>query len=344
VLLAAAQSGGPAPYKDSRGRTLEYNGPGREEPEPGGLEEIRIGYYGPDDPGHPSGGTLWAGARLAVEEANRDGGFKGLPFRLVPRWTDDPWRTGASAVVKMAYADRVWAIIGGIDGATTHLAEQVVVKARLTLVDPASTDQTVNYASVPWMFSCLPSGAAYADAMAAEVRGKSFALFSATDHDSRALAAELLTILRRDGSIPKRRIEFQPGARDAARMAEETVEATAVLVAGAADMAALARQLRSRLPRIALLAGPEAGRAVFREQAGAAAEGVRYPTAGGPERADFPDYTAQSAYDATRTVIAAIRAAGLNRVRIRDVIAALPRWDSSGRDTRPVRMIAIQRH
>jgi hypothetical protein len=41
------------------------------------------------------------------------------------------------------YEDKVWAIIGGIDGATTHLAEQVAAKAQLTLVNPVATDRSI---------------------------------------------------------------------------------------------------------------------------------------------------------------------------------------------------------
>ena len=72
-------------------------------------------------------------------------------------------------VVEMAYNDRVWAIIGSIDGVATHVAEQVVTKALLPLIDPGSTDRTVNAAMVPWMFSCLPGDPAIADALAPQL-------------------------------------------------------------------------------------------------------------------------------------------------------------------------------
>ena len=104
------------PYKDAREFPSQYEGPGREEPEPEGLTEVRIGFFGPADASHPEGGAIWQGAARAIEEANRAGGYRGLPYRLVSRWSDNPWRAGAAHVVRMAYEDRVWAIIGGIDG------------------------------------------------------------------------------------------------------------------------------------------------------------------------------------------------------------------------------------
>ena len=137
------------PYFDARKNESAYNGPGREDPEPAGLTEVRIGYFGPGNPGHPQGGDIWQAVNMAIEEANAQGGYHGLPFRLVQAWAENPWSNGAGLVVRMAYVDKVWAIIGGIDGASTHLAETVVVKARVTLIFFGSTDKTVNLANVP---------------------------------------------------------------------------------------------------------------------------------------------------------------------------------------------------
>ncbi len=66
----------------------------------------------------------------------------------------------------MVYEHGAWALVGAIDGAATHLAEQVALKARITLVSSGSTDKTVSLARVPWMFSCLPSDEAQAPVLA----------------------------------------------------------------------------------------------------------------------------------------------------------------------------------
>ena len=72
-------------------------------------------------------------------------------------------------VTRMVYEDSVWALVGGIDSASTHLAEQVTTKARLPLVCGASTDRTMNSAIVPWMFSVLPGNQLQAPLLAAEL-------------------------------------------------------------------------------------------------------------------------------------------------------------------------------
>ena len=99
---------------------------------------------------------MWCAASLAVEQANEAGGYRGLPFRLMPAWSDNPWGSGVKELTRLVFEDKIWAIVGGADGPTTHLAEQVAVKAGLPLINPVSTDKTVNLTNVPWIFSCTP--------------------------------------------------------------------------------------------------------------------------------------------------------------------------------------------
>jgi len=309
-------------------------------------QEVPIGYFGPADPHHPVGGTVWQGATLAVEEANQVGGYQGRRFRLVQGWDENPWSGGAAAVVRMAYEEKVWAIIGSIDGTSTHLAEQVVAKARLTLIDPASTDKTVNAASVPWMFSCLPSDEALMEVLGEAVlqsEGASYFLVSATDHDSRLMTEEFLSFTTRKHSRPERHLQFQSRSwripELAAQIAESDVR-TVVLLAGASDSAAMVRELRQARVGLLIFGGPAMARRTFLEEAGPAAEGVRFPfplelsaaSAAFSERFTArhgapPDFAALYAYDATRLLIAAIRKAGLDRDGIRDAIKGLSPWE-----------------
>jgi len=243
----------------------------------------------------------------------------------------------------MAYVDKVWAIIGGIEGASTHLAEQVVIKALLPLVDPGSTDKTVNLASVPWMFSWLPADPAHAEAIGQGLKESSasgrFVLLAATDHDSRALAAELKLFLARNRLTPLRHIEFHPGAGDAARIASEVVQLkpqAAVVLGGPLESARMIEELRYAGSNALVFAGPAAGRETFLTLAGPAAEQVRFPLLEESPRPELPDYAAVSAYQATGLLIRAIRKSGLNRARIRDAIQEIGKWDAVGRNSRAV--------
>jgi ABC-type branched-subunit amino acid transport system substrate-binding protein len=347
MALTAVFAQEPAePHFDARSRQVEYAGPGREEPEPETPSEVLVAYFGPDDPEYPEGGDLWLASSFAVEEANRAGGYRGAPFRLVPVWSEDPWGTGVARLARAVYDDGVWAVIGSIDGASTHLAEQVVAKARVTLIAPAGTDKTVNYANVAWMFSCLPSDDRWAEllaeALVGEIGAHPFTLITTTDHDSRAATVELRAARTRSGVGPLHHLELEAGMEaigdPAERVAETDVDAV-VILAGPIDTARLVVALRERQGDLTVFGGPAVGRRAFRERAGAAADGVRFPLLCDPaassgefgrrfesrfgRRADCP--TVQ-AYDATRLLIAAILDAGLNRARIRDSVEGLSPW------------------
>jgi len=289
---------------------------------------------------------MWNAACLAVEQANRAGGYNGLPFRLIAGWSDNPWGSGVTEVTRMAYVHKVWAIIGGIDGPSTHLAEQVVAKARLTLLSSASTDKTVNLANVPWMFSCLPAdhllAPVLAQAIASEVEGKSFLLVSAVDHDSHLFTVELTRSFIQYKLAPSYHFEFKPGQKNYDGLVEKIVHNpahTLVLIAAAPQSAQIISDVRQKGFKGLIYGGPCMGRRSFLEQAGAAAEGVVFPllytqtkklesfdekfTARFGKQAD---YLAAHTYDAMNLLIAAIRKAGLNRPRIHDAVRSLSPW------------------
>ncbi|MHC4219898.1 MAG: ABC transporter substrate-binding protein [Planctomycetota bacterium] len=368
AALAAAAS--DPPHKVATDHPPQYAGPGREDPEPVDLQEVLIGYYGPADPQDRVTGDIWLAMNIAVEEANAAGGYRGLPYRLVPVWGNGPWGTGVAQLSRLVYTDHVWAILGSVDGGSTHLAEQVVAKARLVLVSPVSTDHTLTQAGVPWMFSCLPGddqhAALLADALAQVAGDAPATLLSATDHDSRVTATELLDAMGRRGMSPGRHREFAPGTTDFSMLLDggQSPASTIIVLAGPRDSARLLRFLRAAGFRGRFLGGPSLGRRVFLEEAGDAAEGVVFPLLCDPatsssrfaetfrERHDHcPDCFAVEAYDATRLLLEAIGRAGLNRARIRDAVEDLApwagaagtiRWDPLGQNQRAARLGTIR--
>ena len=358
-------------FFDTRNRQTEYAGPGREKSPPTDIKEVLIGYFGPGTPSDPRGGDMWNAACLAVEQANRAGGYNGLPFRLVAGWSDNPWGSGVTEVIRMAYVHKVWAVIGGIDGPSTHLAEQVVAKARLTLLSPASTDKTVNLANVPWMFSCLPAdhlqAPVLAQAIASEVGDKSFLLVSAVDHDSHLFTVELARSFTQHKLVPSYHFEFKPGQNNYDGLVEEIVHTRAhalVLIAADTESAQIISAVRQKGFKGLIFGGPCMGRRGFIEQAGDAAEGAIFPLlyTHGKESDSFDgkftarfgkrsDFLAAHTYDAVNLLIAAIHKAGLNRARIHDAVRSLSpwqgitgkiQWDPLGSNSRLVNLGTIQ--
>ncbi len=338
------------PFFDARKNESTYNGPGREDPEPTDLNEVRIGYFGPSDPDHPEGGNIWLAANLAFDEANAEGGYRGLPFRLFKAWADNPWTNGAGLVVRLAYVDRVWAIIGGIDGPSTHLAETVVAKARVTLISPGSTDKTVNLANIPWMFSALPGdhllGPALGRKLLEGVGNGKFVIVASNDHDSHLFARELEKYLSASGRAPAFNFVFESGKapnEDLSRHIMEAKPSAVAVIADGQESAGIVNTLRKHGFTGKVFGGPAMGRRSFREGLSTGSGPIYFSCPAGARDDDFgrafnrrfglyPDYTARYGYETARLLVAAVRRAGLNRVRIRDAVRDLSPWKGIAAD------------
>ena len=365
LVNSAAEPTNGQPFLKLRETVLGYHG---EASDFTNLSEIRIGWFGPQGGTNQPGAEQWWAANLAICEANEQGGFRGLPFRLVPRWAVDPWGTGVSQLARMVYDDQPLALLGSVDSAATHLAEQVVAKANLPLLSPVSTDKSVTLAGVSWMFSCAPADDAIARVLVADllpaVRGgtNKLALLAGTEHESRMFARELMRQLAQHGRQPDFRFDVPADALSIAEQVtalEESHAGVVIIVAGAQAGARLASAVRAKLPAIALFGSHAMGRNPFLQLAGPAAEGVRFPllftpSHTGPAAARFldrfaaehhhpPDYTAALTYDATCLLIEAIGRAGPNRARIREALTRLSPWpgiagvisfDGTGQNTR----------
>ena len=333
----------PVEFAGSRGTTLA----------PTDLREVRIGLFGPDS------GDVPRGARLAVEQLNAAGGFRGTRFRIVGRWSDDPWSGGAREMVRLVYDDSVWAVLGSVNGDATHVAEQVVTKAWVPLVAPVSADPTLTYIRIPWIFRLPPDEGAQAAVLVRDgVLARSLAnvgLITSSDHDGRTFANEVLERLRVAGVTPAFHFEI-PLNRDLAALAGRTrsFEPGALIVrVPPSGMPALLDQLSREGVRAPLLvpwipglppsgltshyAGDVLAVRPFRE--------VNNPAYGAFDRAyrarygSEPTPMAAYGYDAVNLVAGALETSGLNRAALRDAIArrsgvvgatGAVSWDNAG--------------
>ena len=171
LLLPIQQS--PQPYYDFAKAGAGFYGAGREAPDPDDLDAVRIGVLGPEK--DPEGSELRTAVQLALEEANRQGGYRRrVPYEMAFRADDGFWGVVASRVVDLAYEDKVWTIIGGLDGQRTHIAELIVAKAWVPVVSPWTSDTSVDYANVPWVFRCAPADSSQVDALVAYAKARGF--------------------------------------------------------------------------------------------------------------------------------------------------------------------------
>lgn len=344
---------------------VEYTG--WRPPIPVDRREIRIGLFGPAADSTDRAGDLLRGAVLAVEEINADGGIEGTPVRLVQRWSQDPWRGGAKDVTRLVYEDSVLAVIGSINGASTHVAEQVVTKARVPLLSPVSADPTLTYIRIPWIFRLPPSDEAQAEVIVAEgllAAGVTrVGLVTSTDHDGRVFADVIRARLYGGGIAPLFHLEIPPSAGDDRAVVERILafrpEALVVRAAPSmleAVLAALASEggatkvLVPWIPeldpeRLSTPRDPEIW--LVRPSAWYAAEGSRAFRNAFRRRHGFaPSVAAAYSYDAVRLIANGLRDGGAGRAELREAIArgsdqrgvAGPyRWDNGGGNVgRPV--------
>lgn len=170
------------------------------------FNEIRIGFFAPDEPDDPVGGPMLNATALAVEAANAAGGFQGIPYRLIKRWAYDPWGAGSKEVIRLVYQDSVWAVIGSLDGSATHIAEQIVTKAWVPLLAPVSADPSLTYIRIPWMFRLPPDDQKQAEIIVHKgIQALSLdkvGLVTSTDHDGRIFALEILAKMKAELTPP----------------------------------------------------------------------------------------------------------------------------------------------
>jgi len=327
------------PYRDFGKLGAGFNGPGRDATAPLPADGVRVGFTCPERT--LEGKEFRAAVNLAIEERNKAGGFKGVPFVPVFRFDDGPWGMVSKQVVALAYEDEVWAIVGGLDGGRAHVAELIAAKAWIPVVNTAASDATIDYANVPWVFRIMPSDSAQARALLSHARErelKDIALLVEDDRDSRSAMKRIEEESRHEKKPLRLVIEYRAADVTSAVRRLKDSGMDGVLLWGRHDGAlGILKAIRAdgiRIPVLApaSLAAPD----VAADGDGLGDLTVTAPYDPGsmePKREDFerrfeaacgnkPSPVAAAAYDATRLALDAIEKADLNRVRIRDVISS----------------------
>jgi len=314
------------------------------------------------------------GAEMALAEATAEGGYLGRPFRLVFYPDDGPWGTAGQQVMRLVYEDSVRVVMGSIGVENSHIAEQVITKIHVPLIVPGCTDPSLTKINIPWVFRCMPDDDAQAYLLARyvlDVRGHTRVVgISANEHYGRIGMQAFEKVTRRRGRPLLLSLQYNIRDKDFEPQLDriERVRAQAVAIWGEPPEAALlVRRLRERGMRAEIFAGSGLCSSEFLRVAGPYAEGVvaaciydpdrndpsaRVFTARFPERyGEAPDAYAAYAYDGAQMVVRAIRRAGLNRAKIRDMLAADSicrgvvgeiRFDGSGSNVSPP-MLAVVR-
>ena len=352
--------GGVKPFKEHFLLQMEYTGPGRAIPEPEHLDTVRIGFLGPILPtvsvatggkSHEEalGVPMLHGSRLAIEEANAQGGYlkRKIPFELCVRNDNALWGASGSEIIHLAYKDNVWAIIGGVDGANTHIAIRVALKIEIPWMNPGDLDPTYIETNIPWVFRCIgddrQQNYILVDYLFRKMKYQRPAIIRASNRYGRFGVRKIRDDARRLNHPIVAEMAYKVGSENFDLQLDRIqAEKPDVIIhwGDAVDGARVLNAIRARGWKQPFLTCDRAVSEDFLKIAGQNAEGVICTYPWNPDRKDSklaafretfkkrwgvaPDTYAAHAYDGMNMLIWAIQTAGLNRAKIRDVLAYRP--------------------
>lgn len=321
-----------------------FRGVGREKAEPTGLKTVRIGILAPleDSKDVPVGKQMLNGVVLALEEANQQGGYKGIPFELMVHNDVGLWGAAANEVVTMD-DEGVWAILGSLNDIVTHVAIRVALKCEIPVINMADPDPTLTETNIPWIIRIISDDRQSSYALANQIyridNHKRVSLLRVNNRYGRVGTGEFKDAARRMGHPIAVELRFEDGHTDFTdqlNAIKKNNSEAVVLWGDAKELGLIVNQMRKLGLNHPVYACDRVVSPTFLEIAGENADGIQStcqfnPNADNPIytkfKADYkkrfhmePDVFAVHSYDAMNMTIDAIRKAGLNRVLIRDVL------------------------
>jgi ABC-type branched-subunit amino acid transport system substrate-binding protein len=331
--------------------TLDYFGAARERvvQEIDASKTVNIGFLGPLENNYEAryGQPMLHGAQLAVEDANARGGYgasatsRGRPYALKIHNDSAQWGASSTEAVKMVYDEHVVAVLGSVDGASTHIMLRVSLKLEFPIMDTGTTDPTVTETRIPWVMHPFPDdrqqGYALADYVFKQSKLKRVGVFRTQSRYARIGVEKFFDEAKRMGRVPPLEVKFERGDQDFStqlRMLQNARIEGLVIWGEAPDAARILKQMRSLGMKQPVFGSSRMAYPALLEIAGSAAEGVVTtapldPTRTDPPWQEFrkkyqakfkeePDAYAAYAYDGMSILIGAIEKKGLNRGKIMD--------------------------
>jgi len=345
------------PFKEHFLLQMEYTGPGRAKPEPEDIETVKIGFIGPimstvsvatggKSHEEPLGIKMLQGTRLAIEQTNAKGGYlkRNIPFELVISNDNGLWGASGNEIVKQAYKDKVWAILGTIDGANSHIAIRVALKAEIVMMNSGDTDPTFIETNIPWVFRCISDDRQQSyllvDYIYRKLGLKRVGIIRSSNRYGRFGVREIRDGSRRLGYPVILEMAYNLGIDDFSLQLERLKEANLDAIVHWGDAhegAQILNQMRAMGIKHPYFACDRCLLDEFAEIAGENAEGVICTSPWNPESkskrytqfceafkkrfGEEPETFAAHAYDGMNMLIWAVQVAGLNRAKMRDVLA-----------------------
>jgi len=323
--------------------TVEYFGAAQDHPDGdvNKLSEIAIGFLGPleNNPESIFGIPMLHGAQLAIEEANARGGYQGKPFALKPYNDSALWGASSTVLPSMLFKDNVWAVLGSIDGQSTHIMIRVSLKLEVPILAPGVTDRTVTETRIQWLLTNFPDDRLQSYALAnyifKQLKLKRIGVLRTQTRYARIGVGVFNDMARRMQRQPVLEVKFDRGDQDFSkqlRMLQDAKVEGLVIWGEWPEAALILKQMRALGMKQPAFSSSRTAYPQLLDIAGPAAEGLVTACAMDPARQEpnwlafrerfrrrfneDPDPYASYAYDGMNMLIAAIAKTGLNRGRI----------------------------
>lgn len=311
-------------------------------------------------------------ARLALDQANIRGGYKGRQFELVVRTTEGPWGAGSKESVALVYEDSVVAMLIALDGRNAHLAEQVAAKSHILCLSTCATEPTLTQAYVPWFMRCIPNDNQQAEAIIEIIirnGGGRIVILSSADYDAQYAVRSLIRKAAGAGIRSPVVVAIDSKKSDVQNLVRKLIDLRPVhlvIPSGIPHASEVVKTLKQRFPDLQMY-GTLGFTGVIcpggcpqwnnYEEMVLVTPGCRFTRSGQIFREQFsdtygtpPGKLAAYAFDATNLVIEAICQTGPDREYIKDYlreikyrpgVAGSISFDEMGNRTGPVRLMKI---
>lgn len=341
------------PYYEHYTKSPEYNGAARDVAtvKASDVSDVAISFLGPieNHKDQALGLSMLHGAQMAVDEANKRGGYGGKPFRLIIHNDGAQWGASSNEIVKMVYDDKTWGMLGSISGDSTHIALRVSLRAELPIVNSAATDPTIPETIIPWILTGIQDdrvqGYTLARRIYSDLGLKRIALLRVNERYGRFGIVKFKDASRRLGHPVIIEQKFMPGEMDFKRQLSVIQDSRVdgiVVWADAAPAGMILKQMREMGMKQPVFGSFRVmGDDLFRI-AGPAAEGLELvypydPSRDDPTWVDFQkrfttrynanaDAFSSLAFDTMNILLNAICRAGLNRGLIRDALYSVEHY------------------
>jgi branched-chain amino acid transport system substrate-binding protein len=323
---------------------MKFYGAGRELKPPTDLKEVRIGFLGPLEGSVISdlGKQMLQGAAMAIDEANKKGGYHGIPYKMMIHNDVGLWGAAANEVVKMD-DEKVWVWLGSIDDIVSHVAIRATLKLEIPMVCAGDPDPTFTETNIPWVVRVIPddrqSGYVMVDYVFKKEGHSRVAVIRANNRYGRVGILHFNRSSTRIGFPIIIEERFNDGETDFSSQLgriQKTSPDAIVIWGNAKESALILQQIRKIGMKQPVYGSDRMVNPEFLKIAGPLAEGIvttcQYnPNDANPKLKEFksdyvkkfgqePDVFAAHAYDGMNIIIEAIQKTGLNRALIRDIL------------------------